>query len=144
MSLRIKGQDCTLRLATADGPELSLIKVVSWEVTIKGEILKEEFTGETDPDYDSIADGVDISMEVQFTTRDALKFYDRVQAIRRREVDAAQKIIGVAKYDFPDGRVLGIIPELHFGDLPIAVKGRKGFVSASLKASGPRIGFKYL
>ena len=141
----MKGQECKLVIASAEGPVASLQKTTDFDVTLKGEILKEDYTGQEDPEYDSIGDGCDIKLTAHLPSKEAITFVEKIQAIRRRVGTEAEQVISiVVKFDFPDGTVLGFAQGVHFGDIPLNVKGRKAFVTIALTGSCSTMKFKRL
>ncbi len=136
MSLRLKGLECTLRFTGPDGGEDSLVKIKDFEITAKGEILKEDYTGAVSPEFDSVDDGIELKFTVHHNDPEVLDFFVRVREKRMRRADAAGKFSAVAILRWPSGRTRKIlVPDIEFGDLPFKVGGRKTYTESGVSGN---------
>lgn len=140
MSLRIKGQEALLAFSSPDGVVLSLKKITNFELTTLGEILEENYVGDPAPEFDDIANGVEVKFECHFNDSEVFEFFQKVEDRRRRVGDAAGVFSAVAVFKFPTGKTRkGIVPNLFFGDLPVKFGSRKAYGATSITAKASKV-----
>lgn len=140
MALKLKGQEVTLRFSGPSGPLLSLTKILDLELNTLGEILEEEYLGETEPDFDEIAKGVEVKVTVHHNDPQVFDFFQAVTDRRTRASDASGKFSVIAVMRFPSGATRrGIVADLSFGDIPFKLGSRKAYATTTLSTKAKRV-----
>lgn len=135
MAQRVKGQDVSV-IVVQDGQILaSLHDVRNFEVTLKITKKQEGYVGEKTDRYDEIFNGADFRLSIH--TEDEGVF-PIIQAIIDR---ARNRTPGVvfnvqATLNYPNGdRPIVVLPDVHFGDVPVNVPGRGDYVELTYEGS---------
>ena len=131
MALRLKGQEVEVRISRAGVLLDTITKVTNFEFEVKVEMSEEGFLGATTNEYDEIFNGCSFSFEVHLDTPDWLDFQQRIVDKARRVTPDVQFSISAVLF-WPGGATKAVIvPDAHFGALPISMGGRSEFVTAS-------------
>lgn len=131
MSLRIRGQEVTLRVAV-DGQiqEGSFFKATDFTLTERGDLMEEDFLGELESDLDYQHHGYDLSFTVQHQDR---KVIDFLQTIVAREANAQAHptitITVIYAYRTGDTPAIHVLQEVFLRPTEISFGGRKEYVS---------------
>jgi hypothetical protein len=130
MALRLKGQEVEIRISKAGVLLDTITKVTNFEFEAKVEMSEEGFLGATTNEYDEIYNGCSFNFEVHLDTPDWLDFQQNIIDKARRVTPDVQFSISAVLF-WPAGATKAVlIPDAHFGALPISVGGRADFVTA--------------
>lgn len=129
---RIKGQDIEVRLVLNGSLLDTLTAVKDLELVLKLERLQEGYLGEGTDRYDEIFKGVQGSMTIHWTNKKVFDlFWAIVNRAKRREPGTVINL--QATFNFPNGdRPRVLIPDLFFGDIPLATGGRDQYSATKL------------
>ena len=138
MAERFAGQESKLALvnSTTQDPILPDIAVVSMTGTLKNELVKRNFLGETGPDHREFADGYELEIEVEIT--DAAQIVTFINAMQAKAKGKSNDQFSAStKYVSPDGGSFRLVfPDLRWDSTPMNMGGRTDFLKTTLKASG--------
>ena len=138
MSERFAGQEAKLAIvnSTTQDPQCPDVALVSVNVTLKNELVKRDFVGETGPDYREFADGYDVEAEVELTN--AAQIVTFVNALQAKAKGKSTDQFQIAtKYVSPDGGSFRVVlPDVRWDSVPLNLGGRKDFLKTTLKGSG--------
>lgn len=139
MALRLKGQETEIRISRGGTLLGTITKVTNFEFEAKVEMSETGFLGATTNEYDEIFNGCSFSFEVHLDGPDWMDFQqDIINKARRITPDLQFTISSVLH--FPGGKTKAVlIPDAHFGGLPISMGSRSDFVTA--KCDGGASGF---
>jgi hypothetical protein len=130
--LRLKGQEVELRITKSGVLKDTITKITNFNFAAKMEMLEQGFLGATTNEYDEVYNGCSFSFEVHLDGPDWLTFQQEVQDKARRVTPDVKFSIAATLF-FPDGVTKGlIIPDAHFGEMPVAIGGRNEFVTATV------------
>lgn len=137
MAERFAGQESKLVLtnSTTGDPTMPDVAVVSMTVTLKNELVKRDFIGETGPDYREFADGADIEIEVEFTNAAQLVTFENAKQAKAKGKSNDQ-FSAATKYVSPDGGSFRIVlPDIRWDGTPLNMGGRKDLLKGTYKGS---------
>jgi hypothetical protein len=84
MSLRIRGQEVTVRLSVDQEPQKgTFLKVSDFTVTPRQEIKEDDFLGELESDLDFMHHGFDFSFSCQVQDESAINFLENIVEANR-------------------------------------------------------------
>jgi len=142
MSLRIRGQEVTMRVAV-DGQiqEGSFFKASEFTLTERGDLLEEDFLGEVESDLDYQHHGYDLAFTVQIQDR---KVIDFLQTITAREAahTAHPNITITVIYAFRERgetAAIHVLQEVFLRPTEISFGGRKEYVSAPFEGKCKKV-----
>lgn len=134
-SPRLKGQSVSL-LLIKDGETLdTLTDIKSFELTYQLEQKDDGFLGETTNRKDAVFNGITFQMEMQTSNNGVWKLAkDLITKAAQRTPGFQVNIKG--SFSYPDGtRVMVVIPDAVFGEVPFSTGGRGEFVTVRLSGS---------
>ena len=128
---RLKGQETSVSLVSADGTEESVADVKSFDVQFDRDILSEGYLGQTTEQKDDIFKGVSGKLEFHVRQAEFLDLIGRMNEKTKRRLPGEQFEI-VSTLTFPNGdRRRIIIPDAKFGAIPISAPSRDDYVSVT-------------
>jgi hypothetical protein len=133
MSLRIRGQEITIRIAVDGATQNgSFFKVKTFTATPRTDLQEADYIGEAETDIDVQHHGYDATMEIDIQDAKAIDFMDDLQA--RNEAGARPAdITCTVMYKFREAAQPGRIIAYHEGMMKLdedGVPGRKERVTA--------------
>ncbi len=132
MSQRIKGLEVECVIVVDNVPESNTTAIKSFEITLKQDILTEEYLGEKSTRKDAIFKGLDGKMELHAENGEFLKLFKKITDKSTRRVPGI-KINIKATLNFPNGeRPIILIQDVEFGDLPLAFGSRADYGTIAL------------
>lgn len=132
MPQRIRGQETFLAIVSGGALQDRIDSIQSFEWTMNMEIQEEEFLGEVQPRFDSIAKGASLSISGHMSNREFIDFMKVVQEKAKRTPGFARVDIGT-RYAFPNGDIADLeFRDISFGDIPIPSSSRSDYVEFSL------------
>jgi hypothetical protein len=141
MAQRIKGQEVEMIFVIDGEPVDNTTDIRSMEIAAQMEILREGYLGETTDRRDDIYRGVRGRAELHFENPEVITLF-RAIIDRARRREPGTRIAMKATLNFPSGeRALITIPQVFFGELPIAFGSRSdyGMVSLDFEAEDFRL-----
>lgn len=131
MGYRVLGQEVRVSITVGGVLAKTLTAIKSLDVTFKGEAVKSDYLGQPGPDFDEVADGVDLKLEFEV---DDPGFFDLLaRLIRRKQGLEIFQVNISARFQFRNGVTrLVVIPDVQFADIPMSVPERKQKVRGSL------------
>lgn len=130
MALRLRGSEVEIRVTRAGVLYDTITKVSNFEMEFKTELTEDSFLGSSTNEYDEVYNGVSFSFEVQLDTPDWLDFQQSlINKARRITPDVKFSISAVLFWPAGATRAV-VIPDAHFGALPLSVGGKNEFVTA--------------
>jgi hypothetical protein len=134
MALRLRGSETEIRVTRAGVLQDTITKVANFEFEAKIELTEDSFLGSSTNEYDETYNGCSFDFEVQLDTADWLDFQKGLEnKARRITPDVVYSIAAVLSWPNGTTRAL-VIPDAHFGAVPISVGGKNEFVTS--KCSG--------
>lgn len=132
MGTRVRGQEGILTVTENGAPLDTFDRIISWDATFKHEILEENYTGFTTPEYDEIANGVEGNFEIHLNNEDYVKFMRNIEnRAMRRGSDIVYNMMGIINH--PSGKRNKItFVDVRFGDFKLTNAGRKSFMALSI------------
>lgn len=126
MSLRIRGQEITVRIAI-DGEVQggTFIKMKSWSVKPRTELQEADYLGEAESDIDSMHHGYDVDCEVDVQDSKGIDFMDDLQA-RNESGARPADITCTVSYKFREPGTPGRIVAYHEGMMKLDEEGASG------------------
>jgi len=141
MSLRIRGQEVTMRIAV-DGQiqQGSFFKVTEFTVTPRSDLMEESFLGELEDDIDFQHHGFDFSFSVQNQDEKTLEYLSTI--IQREQDQQSHPDIAITViYSFRESGAKNQVEVYHDVFLKINEQGfggRKEYVTTSFEAKCKR------
>lgn len=140
MSERVRGQENFI-LINVDNQLVDRIdSITEFEYTVEHDIQEENFVGETQPRFDSIAKGTSISISGQLANDEFFKFQAAITAVAERRTATLTQIDIGSTYVFPNGDLVNLtFRNVFFGSVPVTTGSREDFVSWSLEGKCQRV-----
>ena len=130
MALRLRGSEVDIRVTKAGVLLDTITKVSNFEFEAKVELTEDSFLGSTTNEHDEVYNGCSFSFEVQLDTADWLDFQKSIENKARRITPDVQFSIS-AVLSWPSGQTRAlVIPDAHFGAVPLSVGGKNEFVTS--------------
>lgn len=129
MADRLLGQDTEVVVIKDNEPILTITAVKSFELGIQLEVLREAYLGETTDRRDDVFRGIRARLELTPEGREPI---DLAVAVKERAQNrrSGVKISVKSTFSFPNGdRVIVVVPDCKFGEIPIGAPGRTDYVS---------------
>lgn len=138
---RVSGQDTEVTIVVDSAPVLNITAIKSFTVTWKFSTKSEEYIGETGPRKDDFFEGLSGTIDFDMEGNEALLLVDAIKT--RAQNRRSNTKIGIkTMLQFPDGdRAIINIPQVFFGDVPMAFAGRTeyGKMTLTFEAENGRI-----
>jgi len=140
MSERVRGQENFI-LINVDNQLVDRIdSITEFEYTAEHDIQEENFLGETQPRFDSIAKGTSISISGQLANDEFFKLQQAITAVAERRTATRTQIDIGSSYVFPNGDLVNLaFRNCFFGAVPVTTGSREDFVSWSLEGKCQRV-----
>lgn len=134
MPQRLRGQETFLAIVSGGALQDRIDSIQSFEWTMNMEIQEEEFLGEVQPRFDSIAKGASLSISGHMSNRSFVDFMKVVQQKSKRTPGFSRIDIGT-RYVYPNGDVQDMeFRDLSFGDISVPSSSRSDYVEFSFDA----------
>lgn len=141
--LRIKGQEMQVRITKGGELKRTLTAVESLTFTVKVDILRKSYLGETTDRRDDIYRGVALELSIDSESPEVIELLEAIRDRASRRTSAAETQINVTfSMAFQQKRKRISIPDLHFQDPGLSVSGRDAYVP--LKLTAEAVDFKVI
>lgn len=135
MSQRLKGQEVTVIITRDGNLESELTDILSFNITLKSEVLSQGFLGEKFDRYDDIYKGCDFDLEMHTHSQDWIPFCKALLDRQQRKVPNLVFNI-VATLNYPSGETPTVtLPDVKFGPVPINIGGRADYAKHKFEGS---------
>ncbi len=136
MSLRIRGQEITIRVAVDGQVQLgSMVKVTEFTVTPRSDLMEESFLGELEDDLDHQHHGFDFSFTIQNEDAIALEFLSTIVE-REQNAEKHPDVTITVIYNYRESGVRNRVEVYHDVFLKITETGfggRKEYVTTGFE-----------
>lgn len=131
---RLKGQD-TFCIIEQDGQFKERIdSIVDCEVTLDIAILEEEYLGDGAKRFDTIFEGVTVSLTLHHSNKQGILLGDAAAKRGARQAGGLIQLNVTTMLVFPNGDTITIlVPNLSLGSVPITIGGRPDYVTSKLE-----------
>ena len=141
--LRIKGQEIQVRITQGGDLKRTLTAVESLTFTVKVDILRKSYLGETTDRRDDIYRGVALELSIDSESPDVIDLLTAIRDRASRRTAASETQVNVTfSMAFQQKRKRISIPDLHFQDPGLSVSGRDAYVP--LKLTAEAVDFKVI
>lgn len=140
MSERVRGQENFI-LITVDNVLVDRIdSITEFEYTVEHDIQEENFLGETQPRFDSIAKGTTITIAGQLSNAEFFALQEAITAVAERRTATITQIDIGSSYVFPNGDLVNLaFKNCFFGAIPVTTGSREDFISWNLEGKCQRV-----
>ena len=140
MSERVRGQENFI-LITVDNVLVDRIdSITEFEYTVEADIQEENFLGETQPRFDSIAKGTTITIAGQLSNAEFFALQEAITAVAERRTATLTQIDIGSSYVFPNGDLVNLaFKNCFFGAVPVTTGSREDFISWNLEGKYQRV-----
>lgn len=133
---RIKGQETVVTILSDGEFQARIDSIASAEITFELEVLEEGYLGETSNRYDSIFNGMSLSLSGHLTNRQFIQLSQAIVNRAQRRTGAAARIDVGLTLAFPGGDLVTLaIPDVQFGPIPFNDSSRSDYVEFTLEGS---------
>jgi hypothetical protein len=130
---RIKGQEVFISILSDGQLQARIDSIQSCDIEFELDLLEENYLGETATRYDSIFNGVAVTIEGHATNTQSLDLTEAIIARAQRRTGGAVRIDVAGSFKFPNGDFPTIaIVDVFFESVPISTGAREEFVSFTL------------
>jgi hypothetical protein len=140
-SQRAKGQDVVLSVLVDGALQVRIDTIQSAQLEYEMDILEEGYLGESSDRPDSIYKLTRVSLKGHCNSQAYFELADAIVNKARRRAGSPVRIDVVGTFYFPNGDAPTLIlPDVHFGSIPLDIGGRDAYVEFSLegKCSDPK------
>ncbi len=140
MSERVRGQENFI-LITVDNVLVDRIdSITEFEYTVEADIQEENFLGETQPRFDSIAKGTTLTIAGQLANEEFFVLQAAITAVAERRTASITQIDIGSSYVFPNGDLVNLaFKNVFFGASPVTTGSREDFIAWNLEGKCQRV-----
>lgn len=140
MSERIRGQENFILITVNNQLVDRIDSITEFSYTVELDTLEENFLGETQPRFDSIAKGTSLAIAGQFANDQFFTLQDAIVGVAERRVGTTTQIDIGSTYVFPNGDLVNLaFRNVYFGAIPVNTGGREDFISWNLEGKCKRV-----
>jgi len=134
---RIKGQEVFLSIIADGSLQTRIDTIQSADFEFELDLLEENYLGETSTRYDSIYNGVMVTVEGHATNAQFLELTQAIIQRASRRAGAASRIDIAGSFAFPNGEFPTItVEDLFFESVPVNTGARDEYVTFTFTAKG--------
>ncbi len=140
MSERIRGQENFILITKNNQLVDRIDSITEFSYTVEMDTQEEQFLGETQPRFDSIAKGTSIAIAGQLANDEFFSLQDAIVGVAERRVGTTTQIDIGSTYVFPNGETVNLaFRNVFFGAIPVNTGSREDFVTWNLEGKCQRV-----
>lgn len=140
MSERVRGQENFILITVNNVLVDRIDSITEFEYTVEADIQEENFLGETQPRFDSIAKGTTITIAGQLSNAEFFTLQAAITAVAERRTATLTQIDIGSSYVFPNGDLVNLaFKNCFFGASPVTTGSREDFITWNLEGKCQRV-----
>lgn len=140
MSERVRGQENFILITVGNVLVDRIDSITEFEYTAEHDIQEENFLGETQPRFDSIAKGTTLTIAGQMSNAEFFTLQQAITAVAERRTATITQIDIGSSYVFPNGDLVNLaFKNVFFGAVPVTTGSREDFIAWNLEGKCQRV-----